>query len=54
MANDPRQNIHAKIVELAQQIGGDASGLRFDQVIPDTGFLDSAAIMELIIWLEGE
>lgn len=53
MANDSRQQIHAKIVELAQQLGKDASKLRFDEEIPSTGMLDSAAIMELILWLEG-
>jgi D-alanine--poly(phosphoribitol) ligase subunit 2 len=54
MANDPRQQIHAKIVQLAQQLGKDAQALRFDEEIPATGLLDSAAIMELILWLEDE
>jgi D-alanine--poly(phosphoribitol) ligase subunit 2 len=53
MATDSRQQIHAKIVELASQLGRDASKLRFDEEIPSTGLLDSAAIMELILWLEG-
>jgi acyl carrier protein len=53
MATDSRQQIHAKIVELASQLGRDASKLRFDEEIPATGMLDSAAIMELILWLEG-
>ena len=53
MATDSRQQIHAKIVELASQLGRDASKLRFDEDIPSTGLLDSAAIMELILWLEG-
>ncbi len=50
MANDSRPQIHAKIVELARQLGKDGSGLRFDEEIPATGLLDSAAIMELIVW----
>jgi D-alanine--poly(phosphoribitol) ligase subunit 2 len=54
MANDSRQKIHGKIVELAHQLGKDASNLRFDEEIPATGLLDSAAIMELILWFEGE
>ena len=54
MANDSRRQIHAKVVELARQLGKDASNLRFDEEIPATGLLDSAAIMELIFWFEGE
>jgi D-alanine--poly(phosphoribitol) ligase subunit 2 len=54
MIIDRRQQIHAKIVELARQLGKDARNLRFDQEIPSTGLLDSAAIMELILWFEGE
>jgi acyl carrier protein len=52
--SDRRQQIHAKVVELARQLGKDARNLRFDQEIPGTGLLDSAAIMELILWFEGE
>jgi D-alanine--poly(phosphoribitol) ligase subunit 2 len=54
MANDSRPQIHAKIVELARQLGKDGSGLRFDEEIPATGLLDSAAIMELIVWFEDQ
>ena len=54
MANNSRRQIHAKIVELADQLGKDARNLRFDEEIPATGLLDSAAIMELILWFEGE
>jgi acyl carrier protein len=54
MPNDSRQQIHAKIVQLAKQLGKDARNLRFDEEIPATGFFDSAAIMELILWFEGE
>lgn len=54
MPNDCRQLIHAKIVQLAKQLGKDASKLRADEEIPASGFLDSAAIMELILWFEGQ
>ena len=50
----PHETIRAKIVELASSLGKDARGLQYDQEIPASGYLDSAAIMELIIWLEGE
>ena len=44
--------IHAKIVELARQLGNDARGLRYDEEIPASGLLDSNALMELILWCE--
>jgi acyl carrier protein len=54
MAQTSRQQIHAKVVELARQLGRDASHLRLDEEIPAAGLLDSAAIMELILWFEDE
>jgi D-alanine--poly(phosphoribitol) ligase subunit 2 len=53
MSTDTRQQIHAKVDQLARELGRDASKLRFDEEIPSTGLLDSAAIMELIMWIEG-
>lgn len=47
-----QQQIRQKVIELAQELGNDASTLTNDQVIPLTGFLDSAAIMGLIAWYE--
>lgn len=47
-----KQTIHAKIVELAAQLGNNATNLKYDQEIPATGLLDSAALMELILWFE--
>ena len=54
MAQTSRQQIHAKVVELARQLGRDASRLSFDEEITAAGLLDSAAIMELILWFEDE
>ena len=51
-STDPRSVIHAKIVELARDLGNDARSLRNDQVIPDTGLLDSPALLELILFYE--
>ena len=51
-STDPRSVIHAKIVELARDLGNDARSLRNDQVIPDTGLLDSPAQLELILFYE--
>jgi acyl carrier protein len=47
-----QDQIRRKVIELAQEIGNDASTLTNDQVLPQTGFLDSAAIMGLIAWYE--
>lgn len=47
-----KQQIRAKVVDLARELGHDARGIKDDEVIPQTGFLDSAALMELVIWLE--
>jgi acyl carrier protein len=52
--NNLKQTIRAKVVELASELGNDARGIKDDDVIPATGFLDSAALMALVIWLEGE
>jgi acyl carrier protein len=54
MEQNPTQSIHAKIVELAKTLGHDALNLKMDEEIPSTGFLDSAATMDLILWLESE
>jgi D-alanine--poly(phosphoribitol) ligase subunit 2 len=51
-ASDPQAAIHARIVEIARQLGNDASQLRFDEEIPASGFLDSAGLMELMMWFE--
>ena len=51
-STDTKSVIHAKIVELARELGNDARSLRNDQVIPDTGLLDSPALLELILIYE--
>jgi acyl carrier protein len=49
-----RAAIRAKVLELAANLGEDASELEDDEIIPASGFLDSAAILELVVWYEGE
>jgi acyl carrier protein len=44
--------IRAKVIELAERIGADASELGDDDIIPASGALDSAAILELVVWYE--
>jgi acyl carrier protein len=45
--------IRARVVELAKVLGMDASDLADDDIIPASGYLDSAAILELVVWYEG-
>lgn len=47
-----KSSVHAKVVQLASQLGRDASKLSDNDVIPQTGLLDSAAIVNLIVWIE--
>jgi D-alanine--poly(phosphoribitol) ligase subunit 2 len=44
--------IRAKVVELAAKLGNDATGVSDDEILPFTGLLDSAALMELVAWYE--
>ena len=46
--------IRAKVIELAANLGFDASGLQDEDIIPATGLLDSAGILELVVWYENE
>ena len=48
------QQIHAKITQIARQLGNDANHLGVDDNIPASGLIDSAGIMELIFWFEAE
>ena len=47
-----REAIRAKVIALARALNIDASELRDDDIIPATGYLDSTAILELIVWYE--
>ena len=49
-----RAAIRAKVLELAANLGEDASELEDDEIIPTSGFVDSAAILELVVWYEDE
>jgi acyl carrier protein len=44
--------IRAKVMELAKKLDTDASGLADEDILPATGLLDSAAILELVVWFE--
>lgn len=44
--------IKARIVEIAAEMGDDASELGVDEIIPATGLIDSTGLLELIAWYE--
>jgi D-alanine--poly(phosphoribitol) ligase subunit 2 len=46
--------IRRKVQEIARALGNDPRGLTDDQILPQTGLLDSASILELIFWVESE
>jgi acyl carrier protein len=47
-----KRAIRAKVVELAKALDIDASDIANADVIPATGYLDSTAILELVVWFE--
>jgi acyl carrier protein len=47
-----RDAIREKVITLAARRGVDATSLADTDVIPETGALDSVAIIELIVWIE--
>jgi len=49
-----KQRIRDKIASLARVLGHDPSKLTDDALIPETGLLDSASLMMLIVWYEEE
>jgi D-alanine--poly(phosphoribitol) ligase subunit 2 len=44
--------VRGKVIELAKNLGMDASDIGDDDIIPATGYVDSAAILELVVWYE--
>jgi acyl carrier protein len=52
MTTDIRAKIRAKVLALASQCGFANARLDDDDIIPKTGLLDSAATVELILWIE--
>ncbi|EHR71974.1 acyl carrier protein [Burkholderiales bacterium JOSHI_001] len=44
--------IKTRIMAIAEQLGDDASDLQPEEIIPATGLIDSAGLLELIAWFE--
>ena len=47
-----QETIKDKIIEIANTLGCDASNLQPNDVIPATGLIDSAGLLELVAWYE--
>jgi hypothetical protein len=47
-----KRTIRGKVVDLARALNIDASALADADIIPATGYLDSTAILELVVWYE--
>jgi len=45
--------IRAKVLSLAEKCGYPGVNIRDEDIIPETGYLDSHSIIELVIWIEG-
>lgn len=50
--NSIQETIKDKIIEIANTLGCDASNLQPNEVIPATGLIDSAGLLELVAWYE--
>lgn len=44
--------IRNQVIALAREIGVDAAGLDDDDILPEKGYLDSAAVIKFILWCE--
>jgi len=53
-SQDVTAAIIAKVGELSKSIGRNAAALKTSDAIPMSGALDSAALMELMVWYEAE
>lgn len=51
---DVKTTILAKIRELSKSLGRDGRALKTSDEIPASGALDSAGLMELMLWYEAE
>ena len=51
---DARDKIRNQVQKLAKALGRPVREVGDDEVLPRSGLLDSAAILELILWVENE
>src|SRR5689334_20920990 len=50
--NNIEKTIKNKIIEIVAQLGEDAHDLTNDELIPASGLIDSAGLLELLGWYE--
>ena len=46
------RDIKRALVEIAERLGEDAKDVAYDELIPATGVIDSAGLLELLAWFE--
>jgi acyl carrier protein len=51
---DTRERIRSQVRQLAKALGRPLREVGDDEVLPRSGLLDSASILELILWVETE
>lgn len=44
--------IKQKLIQICETLGEDASDLAHDELIPASGLIDSAGLLELLMWYE--
>jgi acyl carrier protein len=50
--NDIIQRLRVRLNELAQGLGKNASGLSDTDIIPDADVVDSAGLLEFVVWYD--
>lgn len=50
--NAVKSAIREKLIAIASSLDADASGISDEDIIPATGLVDSAGILELVVWFE--
>jgi acyl carrier protein len=49
-----RETIRAKVVQLARELGKRPVTVGDEDILLEMGILDSAAVLELLVWIEGQ
>ena len=47
-----RAGIRAKVIQLSRALGKKTTDIKDDDILLEKGLLDSASVLELIVWLE--
>ena len=48
------ERIRERVYEAARELGRPPRPVTDDEILPETGLLDSAGILELVLWVETE